>query len=128
MNGIKEWLDGVDRGPDDCSLVLTLEDMDGKRRKKKSAIRQFEDLVADNAAEHGGTGVVWKQFGYCFGFMARKYTWNDKEIHVTASEQLFLYRWLVLHDDTHKAQKYYLYNMRQRLGKDFLAEVREDVV
>jgi hypothetical protein len=125
MNDIKEWFDGVDRGLADCSLVVTLEAMDGKRRQKQSAIRQLEDLVADNAVENSGIGVVWKQFGYSFGFIAHKYTWNGKEIHVTANERLFLYRWLVLHDDTHKTQKHFLYNMRQRLGKDFLTEVRE---
>jgi hypothetical protein len=120
---VKEWYDGVDRGLDDCRLVVTLQAMDGKRQQKTSAVRQLEELVMDRIDEDADTAVVWVQFGYCFSFMARKYFWNDKEIHITANEALFLYRWLVLNDDICKIQRYYLRHMRKRLGKEFLAEV-----
>jgi hypothetical protein len=119
---VKEWYDGVDRGLDDCTLVVTLQAMDRKRQQKMTAVRQLQELIVDNIVEDEDTPTVWVQFGYRFGFMARKYFWNDKEIHITANEALFLYRWLVLHDDICKTQMYYLRNMRKRLGNKFLAE------
>jgi hypothetical protein len=123
LNYVKEWFDGVDRGLDDCTLVATLEAMDGKRRQKKSALRQLEELIVDGTVENEKQPVVWEQYGYQFKFLARKYLWNSQEIHVTANEALFLYRWLVLNEDTCKTQTYYLRNMRRRLGKEFMAEV-----
>jgi hypothetical protein len=122
---VKEWYDGVGRDLDDCTLVVTLQAMDGKRQQKKSALRQLEELVVDNIIEDEDNSAIWKRFEYKFYFMARKYFWNDKEIHVTANEALFLYRWLVLHDDICNTQRYYLRNMRKRLGREFLAEVTE---
>jgi hypothetical protein len=125
LNDIKAWFDSIDRGLDDCTLVVTLEATDGKRRPKKSALRQLEELVDNNVDDCGLRTLGWKQDGYLFFFPARKYYWNEKEIHVTANEQLFLYRWLVLHDDIRNTQRYYMWNMRKRLGKEFLAEVAE---
>jgi hypothetical protein len=122
---VKEWYDGVDRGTDDCTLVVTLESMDGKRRQKKTALRQLEELIVDGIVENEDQPTVWKQHGYLFKFIARKYFWGGKEIHVTANEALFLYRWLVLKEDTCGTQTYYLRNMRKRLGKNFLTEVSE---
>jgi hypothetical protein len=115
---VKAWYDSIDRGLGDCTLVVTLQEMGVARQQKKTALRQLEELVVDGE-------FVWTKFGYRFGFMARKYLWNDKEIHITANEALYLYRWLVLNDDTHKVQGYYLSNMRKRLGKEFLSEVAE---
>jgi hypothetical protein len=115
---VKEWYDGVDRGLDDCTLVVTLQAMDGKRRQKKTAAQQLEELAA-------GGESMWTEYEYRFGFMARKYFWNGKEIHITANEALFLYRWLVLSDDICEMQTYYLWNMRRRLGKEFLTEATE---
>ena len=59
--------------------------------------------------------------------MQRKFFWKGNEVYITANEALFLYRWLVLHDDLTKLQRYFLRNMRRRLGKDFLTEVQKDV-
>jgi hypothetical protein len=36
---------------------------------------------------------------------------------------LFLYRWLVLNEGPCRAKIHYLWNIRTRLGRDFLAEV-----
>jgi hypothetical protein len=115
---VKEWYDGVGRGLDDCTLVVTLQAMDGKRRRKKTAVRQLEEMAANGES-------VWSEYEYRFCFSSRRYFWNGKEIYVTANEALFLYRWLVLNDDVCKTQMYYLWNMRKRLGKEFLAEVTE---
>jgi hypothetical protein len=117
---VKEWYEGVDRGLDDCTLVVTLQAMDGKRQQKMTAVRQLQELIVDNIVEDNS--AVWKRFEYNFCFMTRKYFWDGKEIHITANEALFLYRWLVLHDDIYKTQMYYLRNMRKRLGNKFLAE------
>jgi hypothetical protein len=122
---VKEWYDGVNRGLDDCTLVVTLQAMDGKRQQKMTALRQLKELIIDRLVEDQDTPTVWVQSGYRFYFMARKYFWNDKEIHITANEALFLYRWLMLHDDTYKMQMYYLRHMRKRLGNEFLAEITE---
>jgi hypothetical protein len=121
LDRVKEWFDGVDRGLEDCTLVVTLQAMDGRRRQKETASRQLEELLVENIDRP----AVWEQHGYLFRFITRKYFWNDKEIHVTANEALFLYRRLVLNDDTSKTQMYYLRNMRRRFGKEFLVEVAE---
>jgi hypothetical protein len=126
LNYVKEWFDGIDRGLDDCSLVVTLEAMGVERRRKKTALRQLKDLIAGNAAVYENPPIDrWERSGYRFEFGTRKYFWRDREIHITANEALFLYRWLVTEDDTAKVQKHYLYNMRRRLGKEFLADTEE---
>jgi hypothetical protein len=107
------------------SSKLSFITRDGKRRQKKTALRQLEELVVDGIVEDAGRPVVWERHGYRFKFIARKYFWRYEEIHVTADEALFLYRRLVLNDDTSKTQMYYLRNMRRRLGKEFLAEAAE---
>jgi uncharacterized protein (UPF0216 family) len=123
LDQVKEWFDGIERSSGDCTLVVTLQDE--KRRQKKTALRQLEELIADNAVENEALPVVWERHGYRFKFTAGKYFWNDKELYVTANEALFLYRWLILDDDICKTQRYYLRNMRRRLGKEFLAEAVE---
>jgi hypothetical protein len=95
----------------------------GNRARKETAVKQLNELAADSIVEGEKAPVVWEQHGYRFCFKTRKYYWNDEEIHVTANEALFLYRWLVLNDDTCKTQRYYLRNARTRLGKAFLAEI-----
>jgi hypothetical protein len=120
---VKAWYDGADRGLDDCTLVVTLEAMDGKRRRKISARRQLLERIADGVVEDENAGSVWERHGYRFVFPARKYFWNGTEIYVTVNEALFLYRWLVLGDNNiRNTQRYYLRNMRKRLGKEFLSE------
>jgi uncharacterized protein (UPF0216 family) len=123
LNDIEAWFGGIYRGQEDCSLVVTLRAMDGKRRQKKSALRELKELMADGIAENEDLPLAWERYDYRLKFLSGKYYWRGKEIHVTANERLFLYRWLVLHEDTCKLQMYYLRHMRRRLGKEFLAEV-----
>jgi hypothetical protein len=99
-------------------ITVSIETVGKDRTPKKTAFRQHEELVSDGE-------FMWVKYGYRFGFMIRKYWWNNREIYVTAGEALFLYRWLVLHDDVCKIQMYYLRNMRKHLGNKFLAEVAE---
>jgi hypothetical protein len=103
-------------------ITVSIETAGTGRTQKKTALRQLQELIVDNVAEDEENNATWKRFGYKFYFMARSYFWDGKEIHVTANEALFLYRWLVLHDDIRNTQRYYLRNMRERLGKNFLAE------
>jgi hypothetical protein len=118
---VKAWYDGVDRGVDDCTLVVTLQAHRG-RSQKQTAVRELEELTTKNIREEKWH-VTWEEHGYKFLFYSRQYFWNGREIYVTANEALFLYRWLILHDDTCEVQTHYLRNMRQRFGKTFLAEV-----
>jgi hypothetical protein len=120
---VKGWYDSAGRGLEDHTVVVTLEAT--SRQQKMTATRQLEELIVDSVVEDEGGCAVWESFGYCFKFLARKYSWNNQDIYITANEALFLYRWLVLHDDICKMQMYYLRNMRKRLGKAFLAEVAE---
>jgi hypothetical protein len=112
--------------------VSSLGDLTGKRvevciaptkrryARKAAAVKQLGALVGDNLGIEEKPDV-WERDGYRFCFKTRKYYWNNREIHLTASQGLFLYRWLVLDDGT--SQRYHLWNMRTRLGKGFLAEL-----
>jgi hypothetical protein len=91
--------------------------VDGKRQKKQSAAQILESIAAGGAS-------VWTSGDYKFLFTAKKYFWKGEEIHITAGEELFLYRALVL-KERYPQQSSYLYNMRKRLGKEFLAENHE---
>jgi hypothetical protein len=106
-------------------VTVSIEAAGKDRTRKKTALRQLEELVVNNTVEGEDNSALWKQFAYNFCFMVRKYFWNGREIHITANEALFLYRLLVLHDDICKMQMYYLRHMRKRLGKEFLAEAFE---
>ena len=117
-NEIEEWFYSIDRGTVDLRLTVTLEDCSNTRKKKSTALGELNKLLI------GSTGKVnhtykYKQI-YNFDFNAHKYTWNGKEIYLTANEQLFLYCWLVLRSEISKRQTFYLRNMRRRLGKEFL--------
>jgi hypothetical protein len=117
---VEAWFESADRGKEDCTLVVTLQTAGEARQQKMTARRQLEELIVN---EDTDTSTAWVRFGYIFGFMTRTYLWKNEEIYVTAGEALFLYRWLVLDDDTHRMQRYYLRHLRKRFGKEFLAEV-----
>jgi hypothetical protein len=104
-------------------IAVSIKTIKDRRAQKKTALRQLEETIVASVRENRDTPVVWENFGYYFCFIERKYYWHDREIHVTANEALFLYRWLVLNAGIHKTQVYYLRNMRRRLGKAFLSEV-----
>lgn len=114
---IDDWFKSVDRGLYDCRLVVTLEAYNGQRQRKSSAAEELASLVAGNQA-------AWKKGSYTLWFASKTYLWRGASIHITAGEALFLYRFLVLEETCPmKAQR--LYNMRKRLGKDFLADIEE---
>jgi hypothetical protein len=117
LDQIKAWFDACGAAGQGCDLVVTLRSTGGRRRQKEAAIKRLTELT-------GGKKNAWERLGYRFDFSARRYFWNEQEIYVTANEALFLYGWLVLDDGTFETQRYFLGNIRRRLGKAFMAEAR----
>jgi hypothetical protein len=95
------------------------------RAGKKTLQRQLEELVIDSIVEDDKVHTTWVKSGYDFRFITRKYFWNKEEIHITAGEAIFLFRWLVLGVVPDSRQQWSLRNLRKRHGKDFLSEVVE---
>ena len=93
------------------------------RQKKQTLFVQLEELLADNLAFDKDTPLVWEKHGYRFKFLWRDFFWNEERIHITAGEALYLYQRLVLNEEADKKQRFYMRNMRRRLGKAFLSEV-----
>jgi len=116
-NEIEEWFYGIDRGTGDLRLTVTLETCGDTRKKKLTAKAELESMAIDAALENKD---VWASGKYRFCFVSKQYFWKKQEIYLTANEQLFLFRWLVLKDEISKRQTFYLRNMRRRLGKEFL--------
>jgi hypothetical protein len=104
-------------GKQGCRLKLTLETTGKERARKKTVLQEFKKLV-----EGEELVTTWKKHKYCFDFMKRKYFWCGSEVYLTASEELFLYRLLILNDDICKLQTHHLRHMRRRLGKEFLSD------
>jgi len=123
LTAVDSWI--MDNVKDGCRLVLRVETVGKSRQKRKTAIAELEGLAIDAALEDKD---VWQQGEYKFLFAARKYCWKGKEVYLTSGEQLYLFKWLVLKDGTGKYCKFYLCNMRRRLGKEFLADVGLDGV
>ena len=119
---VEEWLNGIDRGTGDLRLTVTLETYGDTRKKKITAKADLESMAIDAVLENKD---VWSSGKYEFCFASKKYFWKKQEIYLTANEQLFLFRWLVLKDEIHKRQTFYLRNMRKRLGKEFLSDIAE---
>jgi len=117
---IENWFYTIKR-TGDCRLNITLETA-GKDRQKKVTARTVLRNLFVGYHDHE---ISWIKGDYEFGFATETYYWKGKEIYLTANEQLFLYNWLVLKDEIHKRQRFYLRNMRKRLGKEFLAGIAE---
>jgi hypothetical protein len=105
----------------DCELVFSVRSH--AKQKKISAKAELESLAVDAALEDKD---IWSQHGYRFFFISRHYYWGDDEVHITDNEGLFLFKWLVLGDkDYFEARRYFLRNMRRKIGAAFLKEVTE---
>jgi len=116
-NEIEEWFYTINR-TDDCKLTVKI----ATTKPKKRTVLEVLDAYIDEYK----ISYYSKLDGiYFFDFGKRKYRWGDDEIHFTTGEQLFLYRWLILNDEIHTQQWFYLRNIRKRLGKTFLAGIAE---
>jgi hypothetical protein len=122
---ITEWLIDIENSGGRFRITMTIEDLDGgERRKKLSAKQELRKLAEEMSVSDKN---VWQEGDYTFYFLTARYTWKCREIHVTASEGLFLFRWLVLEDAAYfKAKWFLLRNMRKRLGKEFLQEAARE--
>jgi hypothetical protein len=116
LNDIAGWLAEAAVDKANCRLRLTLEAVDEKRQKKTSARRTLESIAVDG-------DFNWTHGDYDFRFMAKKYFWKGEEVYLTAGEALHFYRALVL-KEVRWGQCSYLYNIRKRLGKEFLADAQ----
>jgi hypothetical protein len=120
MRYIREYIDRF-TGNGVIEIDVAIRRAGEARQRKKTATRQLGDLIADSPSE---LPLRFAEYGYEFNFLTRKFFWHGEEIHITANEALFLYRWVVLMDDNiRNVQRHFLRNMRRRLGKEFLAEV-----
>jgi hypothetical protein len=115
LEDIGRWLAKAVGGEKCRRFKLLLETVDTSRQKKMSLRKTLEALAADGEFN-------WKQGEYDFRFMAGGYFWKGQEVYLTAGEELFLYRSLIL-KEAHPQQLSYRRNMRKRLGKDFMVDV-----
>jgi len=124
---VEEWfkdnLLAVHSIKSDLRFTVTLETYGDTKKKKNTATAELESMAVDAALEDKD---VWSNGEYKFCFASKKYLWKKQEIYLTANEQLFLFRRLVLKDELHKRQTFYLRNMRRRLGKEFLSDIAEE--
>jgi hypothetical protein len=120
---VHNWLTNIGNRSEDCLLTIKLETVGKGRQKRKSAVTELSELARNAALDYKGP---WEQGEYKFFFLGGKFFWREKEVYLTSSEKLFLFRWLVLGDEVDKSQWYYLRNMRSRLGKDFLADIQKE--
>jgi hypothetical protein len=96
-------------------INIKIRKTDERRQRKITARDVLRQLLDEREASY-------REHGYDFDFYLDKYRWNDKTIHITQSEALFLYRWLMLNQLDH-SQMYFIHNIRKRYGKEFLQEV-----
>jgi hypothetical protein len=87
------------------------------RTKKAPVKTELETLVRVGAG-------IWERWEYRFLFAKRQYFWKGEEIHLTAGEALYVYRWVVRSEQSPK-QRYYLRHIRHKFGAEFLAEVSD---
>ena len=110
---IEKWFESLEISGK-CLLELKITNKSSTRNKGNDASIKLNRLVDDDA--------IFLEEDYHFDFNNKRYMWDNEDIYLTANEALFLYRLLILKEDVLKSQKYYLYNMRRRLGNDFLPD------
>jgi len=110
----------------DAYLTLTVETVGKTRQSRKLVAEELPELIRKAVTEENKESM-WVQKEYKFFFSQRQYFWKGKGVYLTAGEELFLFRWLVLDDEAfYNAQWFYLRNLRKRLGKDFLRDIQEE--
>ena len=123
LKEILDWFESINRENFDIKLEVRLTTSGKQRQGKKAAAKLLRELVAKASVKED---AFWKVGDYAFFFVSKKFYWRDNEIHLTSAEVLFLFRWLVLSEEVLEAQWYILRNIRQRIGKDFLAELNQE--
>ncbi|GHT59492.1 hypothetical protein FACS1894109_15510 [Spirochaetia bacterium] len=114
INNIADFIDKfTGKGAIGINVQICVPDQ--TRLTKQTATQILESICVDGTDK-------WELHEYKFFFLAKKYYWKGNEIHLTAGEALFLYRWLIQCEYEHSEQ-YYLYNMRKKFGDTFLVEM-----
>jgi hypothetical protein len=92
------------------------------RLKKRDAHEIIHRLIGERGIKEAGCN--WEHGPYNFLFSTEnvwhRFFRDGKTVHITAAEGLFLFRRLILEE---ASDRYVLYNMRRRLGKDFLKDI-----
>jgi hypothetical protein len=97
-------------------ICIKILKTDEHRQHKDTARDILRELMAEKEPHY-------KEYNYDFDFYLGKYRWNNSIIHITDGEALFLFRLLITGYFDH-TQRYYMHNMRKRLGNNFLSEIR----
>jgi hypothetical protein len=95
-------------------IIVKIRKTDEHRQRKMTARDVLQQMF-------DGRETSYREYCYNFDFYLHKYYWHDKAIHITQSEALFLYRWLML-DQCDHSQMYFIHNIRKRYGREFLRE------
>jgi len=105
----------------DCAIEIQIKTLDKGRMRKTSAKDALKKLMLAYHDENFSWG--WMDYEFYFG--QSRYLWKGKQLHVTPSEALFLFRWLALADaDIYRLEQFHLTHMRQKFGKDFLTDFK----
>jgi hypothetical protein len=116
--GMRDLVAGY-AGKTGCVAEVSIHLGGTERQQKLAAVRLLKKLVEDGGVKG------WRRGGYEFFFDDHAYFWKGRELYFTAGEELFLYRWLVFGKYVER-QRYFLVNLRQKFGKDFLVPLPED--
>ena len=100
----------------DRRVVITFQDIGNNRQKKYSLRARLKELIADMNL---GSETLWRSGEYRFDFMFNTYSWNDKEIYITAGEALYLF-YRLIKKQNFSTSTGYINKLRHRLGKAFL--------
>jgi hypothetical protein len=103
---------------DDIEVDIIIKSTNNERQNKRIAQQMLEQEVKGSAVS------VWKQGDYEFRFTENTFFWKGLRVYITASEKLFLYRWIT-RNKIAQEQLYYLSNLRKRLGVEFLRDTED---
>jgi hypothetical protein len=95
----------------DLEMEIVIRPRADSRTKKESMAKAMPAKAKD-----------WSRDGYDFRFSTNEFFWDGARMHLTSGEALFLYRWLV-EGKLIAREKYYLRNIRNRHGAEFLADL-----
>lgn len=122
---MERWLESLPKNLGGLQITVAVKYAKEQRQHKNASLMQMQEAVGNAAVEMRGD-VTFAKWGYRFLFAVNSFWWNNHELHITANEALFLFKWLVQGDkDYYQVKWYCLRNLRKRYGKDFLAEVNK---
>jgi hypothetical protein len=116
---VNAWFRETRRGKDvEVEIIVRSPGRTGRMTKRE----QESEFNAIFDAARG----VWKEGDYDFNFLYREFFWRGKRITLSLGEMILLYRTLILKEVFIYMNRYFIVNMRTRLGKDFLRDAGID--